>query len=864
MNHVRRALLPLILLAGILALVGSDAATSTFTNTQFSFTQGAAYPTGAAPAGVAVGDLNGDGVPDIVTADSASKTMSVLIGKTDGTYQPRTVYPVGQNPSDVALVDLDHDGHLDAIVTNNDDNTVTIWWGKGDGTFGPSTLLATASGPHRIVTGDIDGDGNIDIAIVDWTGTAATIFYGDGKRHFTTQTLGSWGAPDSIAIGDLNGDGKPDIVIGGERETVWVNQGNRQFKQAGNFQPGFHSDSIFIADINHDGKGDVIAASQHEPVMTILYGNGDGTLDDNTNDIIAYGLSGAATDMKLIDLNKDGSLDAVVSYGTSGTLSVLMGTADGHFLARQDSTVTTGVNRIATTSFGNGNVDLVGVSSSTGAVFLFYGNPGIALGAPVTYPVGNSPAGLAIGDLNGDGSPDIVTVNGADNTMSVLLGSVNGTFGSRTDFSVGINSVPRRVQLADVDGDKRLDAIVVDSGTNSVLVLQGTGTGIFGAQASYNAGTSPTDLVVTNLKTGETVPDIAVAAPGSDSVVTLINSGTGTFPTGSTIPVNGTPFAIAAGDFEDSGVSDLAVTEATGNKVAVLHDDGSGNLTIKAEYPVGAAPQALVVADFNGAKYADNKPILDIAVANFNDSTVSVLMNDGKGNFTLANTVKIAGKGSTITNQAPSVQPMAITAADMNGDGIPDLITTNNEGSLSVLIGDGKGDFLSQSTLVDASGPAETQAVDLNADGRVDLATVDKTLSVVAVRLTSSTNIPVALDVTLALDVKNSSFLTGSLSATSPTGGTLTYQLLSQPANGTVTLVDATAGTFKYTPNNNFTGIDTFTYEALNNGLASNQATVSVTVSNSGSGAYSWLLVAVLGAFAAYRLLAARRRGLAA
>ena len=863
MNHVRRALLPLVLLAGILALVGSDAATSTFTNTQFSFTEGASYPTGAAPVGVAVGDLNGRGVADIVTADALTKSISVFIGNVDGTYQPRKVYPVGQNPSDVALVDLDHDGNLDAIVTNNDDNTVTIWWGKGDGTFGSSTLLATASGPHRIVTGDLDGDGNIDIAIVDWTGTAASIFYGDGKRHFTTQTLGSWGAPDSIAIGDLNGDGKPDIVIGGERETVWVNLGNRQFKQAGNFQPGFHSDNIFIADINQDGKGDVVAASQHEPVLSILYGNGDGTLDDNTNDIITYGLPGVATDMKAVDLNKDGSLDAVVSYGTSGTISVLMGTADGHFLARQDSTVATGVNRLAIASLnGNGNVDLVGANTSSGTVILFYGNPGIALTSGTTYPVGNSPAGLAAGDLNGDSNPDIVTVNGADNTISVLLGSVNGTFGSHTDFSVGTNSAPRRVQLADLDGDKRLDAVVVDSGTNSVLVLQGTGTGIFGAQASYLAGTSPTDLVVTNLKTGETVPDIAVAAPGSGQVVTLMNSGTGTFSAGTPVTLSGTPFAIAAGDFENSGVSDIAVTEATGNKVAVLHNDGSGNLTLKAEYDVGlgAAPEALVVGDFNGAKYPNNKPILDIAVANFNDSTVSVLMNDGTGNFTLANTVKIAGKGSTTANQASSVQPVAITAADMNGDGIQDLITTNNEGSLSVLIGDGKGDFLSQSTLVDAGGPAQTVAADLNADGRIDLASVDKTTSVVTVRLTSSTNTPVASDVTLLLDIKNASFLTGTLSATSPTGGALTYQLLSQPANGTATLVDAAAGTFKYTPNSKFTGIDTFTYEALDNGIASNQATVSINVSNSGSGAYSWLLVAVLGAFAAYRLLAARRR----
>lgn len=855
MNHVRRALLTLTLLAGILALVGSEAAGS-FTNTQYSFTQGAAYPTGSAPDGVAVGDLNGDGVPDIVTVDSASNSMSVFIGNKDGTYQPRKVYPVGRNPSDVALVDLDHDGNLDAIVTNNDDNTVTIWWGKGDGTFSSSTLLPTSSGPHRIVTGDLDGDGNTDIVVVDWTGTAITIFYGDGKRNFTIQTLGSWGAPSSVALGDLNGDGKPDIVIGGERETVYLNLGNRQYKQTGNFQPGFHSDSIAIADINHDGKGDVIAASQHEAVMTVLYGNGDGTLDDNTNDIVVYGLSGPATDMKLVDVNKDGILDAVVAYGTTGAISVLIGTADGHFLARQDSTVSTGVNRIAMVDLGgNGNEDMVGVNTTGAGLFLFYGNPGIALASPVTYPVGNSPAGLAIGDLNDDGHPDIVTVNGVDSTISVLLGSANGSFGSRSDFSVGsLGAEPRRVRLADVTGDNQLDAVTVNSGANSVTVLQGTGTGIFGTQTSYPAGSSPTDLVLAKLKTGETVPDIAVAAPGSGSVVTLMNSGTGTFTAGSTVPLTGTPFAIAAGDFENTGVDDLVVTEYTADQIAILHNDGSGNLTLLAQYAVGASPDSVTVGDFNG----DGFP--DIAVANFGSNSVTVLLNDGHGNFTVSQTVTIAGKGSTVANQAPSVQPVAITAADMNDDGILDLVTTNNEGSLSVLFGDGQGQFPSQSTLTDTSGPADTAAADLNSDGRVDLVTVDKTTSVVAVRLTSSTNAPTALDVNLALDVNSASFLTGTLSATSPTGGALTYELLSQPANGTVTLEDATAGTFKYTPKSSFTGIDSFTYEALNNGIPSNQATVTINVSNSGGGAYGWLLLAILGLLAGYRVLTSRQR----
>jgi len=352
-KYLRRALLPLALLAGMLALLNSDAA-----NLQYSFTQGAIYPTGSLPDGIAVGDLNGDGVPDIVTADAGSDAISVLLGNKDGTYQPRKVYKTGRNPSSVALADLDGDGHLDAIVTNNDDNTVTIWWGKGDGTFSVSTLLSTGSGPHRIAVGDLDGDGKLDIAVVNWTGTSASVFFNNGSRNFTRADLGSWGAPDSIALGDLNGDGKPDIVIGGERESVWLNLGNRQFKAPSprsNFFPGFHSDVVIIKDINGDGKGDVISASQHESVANILYGNGDGTLDDNTNDIITYPLSGGATDMILQDLNGDGIPDLIVGYGTGSAISVLIGTSDGHFLARADSIITGATDHIALTRLSDSN-----------------------------------------------------------------------------------------------------------------------------------------------------------------------------------------------------------------------------------------------------------------------------------------------------------------------------------------------------------------------------------------------------------------------------------------------------------------------------------------------------------------------------
>lgn len=858
MKYVRRALLIISVLAGMLALISSDAATSN-PSTVYNFSVGASYPTGLAPTGVAVGDLNGDGNLDAVVTDSGSNTMSVLLGNANGTFQPRTIVQTGQNPSDVKLVDLDGDGNLDAIVTNNDDNTMMIFWGDGSGTFSTAnrTILTTGNGPHRIVTGDLDGDGKIDIVIVDWTGTSITIFYNNGGRQFTTQNLGSWGSSDSVALGDLNGDGLPDIVIGGERETVYINQGNRVMKNIGNFQPGFHSDSVAV--VNFGSKVAVVGASQHEDVLTLLYTNSDGSLDDNTFDIITYGLSGAASDMLITDVNGDGVPDAIVTYGSTstggGSMSVFLGTSDGHFLARVDSTLAVAANRIVKAALNkSGNTDLIGVNTTLSALTLYFGNPGLDLGLAVTYPVGSSPSGIAIGDVNGDGNPDLVTANTVDNTITVLQGSPNGTFGGRVDFSVNAIS-PRRVRLADVTGDGQLDAITVNSGSGNVTVMVGTGTGVFGAAATYPAGTAPTDLTLAPLH-GSTLPDIAVADPVSGNVVTLLNNGSGTFSAGSTIAVAGTPFAIASGEFRpNSNIQDLVVSQFNSSEVAILTNDGTGHFTQTAEYVVGTNPDAIVVGDFNG----DGFP--DIAVANFGSNTVSVLLNDGTGHFTTINTIAVAGIANTAANQPTNVQPIAITAADMTNEGVLDLITTNSQGSISVLFGDGEGGFPAQSTITDNSNPSESGVADLNHDGRADLVTVDRTTlaSEVSVHLTSANNAPIAVDLSLTLDVHSNSFLTSTLSASSSSGDRLTYVLLSQPAHGKVVLTDASSGTFTYTPDTGFAEWDSFTYQVTDGTLTSNQATVKVQVSNSGSGAFDWLLAALLGVALFWRKLAPRR-----
>ena len=123
------------------------------------------FDTGLNPQSVAIGDLNGDGKPDLVVANYNSSTVSVLLGNGDGTFGPKTDYGTGSYPQSVAIGDLNGDGKPDLVTANYNYNsgTVSVLLGNGDGTFGPRTDYATGFDPHSVAIGDLSGDGKPDL-----------------------------------------------------------------------------------------------------------------------------------------------------------------------------------------------------------------------------------------------------------------------------------------------------------------------------------------------------------------------------------------------------------------------------------------------------------------------------------------------------------------------------------------------------------------------------------------------------------------------------------------------------------------------------------------------------------------------------
>ena len=170
---------------------------------------------GAVPESVAVADLNGDGIPDLVAANTLSNDVSVLLGRGEGTFAPEQRFPVGTTtaPSAVAVADLNHDGLPDLVTTNANSNDVSVLLGHGDGTFAAPQRVTVGIFPQSVAVADLNHDGLPDLVTANAGSNDVSVLLGRGDGTFTAPRRFTVGTnPVSVAIGDLNGDLIPDLV----------------------------------------------------------------------------------------------------------------------------------------------------------------------------------------------------------------------------------------------------------------------------------------------------------------------------------------------------------------------------------------------------------------------------------------------------------------------------------------------------------------------------------------------------------------------------------------------------------------------------------------------------------------------------
>ncbi len=416
---------------------------------------------------------------------------------------------------------------------------------------------------------------------------------------------------------------------------------------------------------------------------------------------------------------------------SSGTETAKLTAADGLpadllgfsvAISLDGSTIVTGMPNAAA---GDGQADVFGPST-------------LNFESQRTFPTDAAPLGIATGDFNGDGIPDLVTANEAGDDVSVLIGNGDGTFVTPAP-TYPVGGLAFAVAVGDFNGDGKLDLVVVNQGDDDVSILLGNGDGTFQSQQPYAVGAQPTSVAVGDLN-GDGVPDLAVANGSDDTVSILLGKGDGTFQTPTTEAVGSQPDSVAVADFNGDGKQDLVTANCCDNNVSVLLGNGNGTFQAQQTYDAGDSPYAVAVGDFN------NDGIPDLAVTN-DDSTggslgsVAVLLGSGDGSF------------GPFHDYATGGVPQSLAVGDFDGDGNQDLavgnLQTNNVG---VLLGDGDGSFQTQEAFATGAGPASVAVSDFDRDGKPDIAVpnlFDNTASVLinstspftsaAIRVTGST-----------------------------------------------------------------------------------------------------------------------------
>ena len=344
---------------------------------------------------------------------------------------------------------------------------------------------------------------------------------------------------------------------------------------------------------------------------------------------------------------------------------------------------------------------------------------GVTFSPAVHYAVGESPRSVAIADLDGDQVLDLATGNLRDHSVSVLLGTGDGTFDAAVQYAVG--DTPGFVAISDLDGDQVLDLAVANAGAG-VSVLLGVGDGTFADAVNYGAGRGASSVAIGDLN-GDLVLDLAVANEDSDNLSVLLGIGDGTFSPAVNYATEEFTRSIAIADLNGDLIPDLAAANAGvdgGDAVSVLLGTGDGTFAPAVNYPAGEQPYFIAIGDLNG----DLAP--DLVVVDQWRDNISVVLGIGDGTFIPA------------VQYAVGERPKSVAIGDLDGDQVLDLAVANWLGhNVSVLLGTGDGTF--DAAVQFATGVlAWSVAIgDLDGDQMPDLAVADGGVSVLLNQLTT-------------------------------------------------------------------------------------------------------------------------------
>jgi hypothetical protein len=797
-----------------------------------------AAPSGSLPASIAAADIDGDGLQDLVVTNNVSSTMSVYRNtSTPGTISlaARVEFATGDAPWSVAIGDLDGDGKPEVAVTNFLSNTVSVFKNTGTtGTiaFAPKTDLATGLSPHTVAIGDLDGDGKPDLAVTNTLSSTISLFRNQsssGTMVFATKTDITTGTdePSGIAIGDLDGDNKSDLVITNDNfnltteatvsMSVWKNMsssGNFFFTSKVNYDSG-DAYNVSLGDLNGDGKLEVIVAKSNSGVL--VYQNISATGNIQLTSPVTY-YANSPYNIAMGDLDGDNMPDLAVANFTSQMVSILKNKVTDPAIvsftptiAVTGTTVTiNGANFKGATAVSFGGVPATSFTVISPTSITAVVGAGASGDVTVTTPKGTA----ALAGFTYTIPPTVISFT-PDSAGTGTTVTITGTY--FTDVTaVSFGGVP--ATSFTVESPTSITAVVGEGASGDVAV---TTTGGQGALAGFyysgpsitsftpTSGTSGSTITITGSNfTGATAVSFggvaaasftvlspttitAVLGPGNPGNVSVTTGqGSAVLPgfmytgpiissfspvagnTGTVVTIRGLNFtgttSVSFGGTPAASFSVISpsvitavVNSGTSGVVAVTTSIGPATrdgFTFSTTLPIIASvnPSAGIPGDMvtiTGSNFSSNTSdnivyfgAVKATVSAATTTSLTVTVPAGATYWPVSVTTNnltaydsrpfmptFAGNGAGLTPEAFAVKldfstggnPQAVTLSDLDGDGKSDIVVTHASGWVSVLQNNSSNGMPSFATKVDhLTGSEITTSItagDLDGDGKPDL-----------------------------------------------------------------------------------------------------------------------------------------------
>ena len=665
-------------------------------------------PTGDAPRGNTLADVDGDGVLDAAVFTFGSSPLGgffleVYRGLGNGTFGVWESVAVPSGSGSLTAGDFNADGFADFALTVLPGG-LQVWLGGSEGLTLAQDLQLLAGSAFAIGVFDLDEDGLLDLTVP--TGSPAKVEFfrgrGDGTFEAPTILISEPFGSQEFEIADVTGDGQPDLVglNNGFSGFVYVSeaQGDGTFGTPQIFDINSSTPEMQVADLDLDGWLDVALSSDTRGLL-VLWGSSQGLVEP----AVIYEQEFDAVEIAVADFDIDGYPDVFLG-GTGDGSWLLRGEPDRSFGLAQEVPAPT-IDGLAVGDLNrDGRLDAAaGSTSSDELVSLLGRGPGVFTAMPRLEASGLS-LSVTTGDLDLDGFPDVAVGDTLSGDIEVYRGDLEGSFSENATVSTEVSA--RAVRSADLNGDGRFDLVAGSIFDNAIYIILSEEDRTFAEPVRISAGAAPVHLELVDLDDDGNV-DVVAASDTGTRVSVWRGNGDGTFAPIQIYPVSGAAGAVDVADFNLDGNLDIAVSLPSAQRVRLLWGDGQGEFKLAAEDLIlEEFPTHVAAGDLDG----DGIPDLAV-VANFSASAVvRIFLGQGDGGFISSESVVVA---------ATSADELEV--ADFDGDGRLDVCAAAVFAGAWVGLGDGTG-RIAQGTLHRVGKSPRGLAVDdLDLDGHLDV-----------------------------------------------------------------------------------------------------------------------------------------------